>query len=115
MASPLEVAGKQLAVPDGAIVVVAQLTALAGRESAVQSATERLVEAVHANEVGCLLFVAHKGANVPGDVLFWEVFEDQTAFEAHKSSDHLAAWLKEIDRSTATAIDVHVLTPIRPS
>ena len=101
-----------LSFPDDAVVVVATLTALAGSEAAVHEATRVLARAVREREDGNLLFVAHKGADVPGAVTFYEVFADRVAFEAHKSSDHLADWLKAIRGATAAdAIDVRVSSP----
>lgn len=108
----LDAAGRHLDLPEGAVVVVAHLTALAGREAEVREATARLVTAVRETEEGCLLFMAHGGADVPGRILFWEVFADEAGFTTHKESQHLADWLAAIEGATATAITVHVLSPI---
>jgi quinol monooxygenase YgiN len=102
----------KIKLPSDAVIVVAQVRALGGKENKLAEVTAALVPAVRTSEPGCLLFQAHRGANIPGVVLFYEIFENHTAFEAHKKAPHTQQWFSDIESLTAGPVEVNVLMPI---
>lgn len=95
-------------LPDDAVVVVARVTARGGREEKLAEVTARLQDEVRANEPGNLIFRAHKSSDVPGVILFYEVFRDRDGLEAHKQAPHLKRWFTEIADLAADPVDVLV-------
>jgi len=104
-------ASQQMKLPEGAVTVVAQVHALGGKEEELAKVSQKLVPAVR-SEPGCLLFQAHRGANTPGIILFYEIFATQEAFEAHKNAAHTKQWFKNIESLVASPVEVSVLAPI---
>ncbi len=104
--------GELATMPDGAVIVVARVTALGGREEALVEASRRLDREVKASEPGSLAFIAHRGADMPGVVLFYEVWRAREALEAHKGTPHLKRWFAEIGGLAAQPVDVTVLQSV---
>jgi quinol monooxygenase YgiN len=76
------------------IVVVARVRAVKGKGDALaaflveQSATVRKVEP------GCLEYTPHRSQEDPELFLFYEKYRDAAAFEAHRTSSHMADYRK---------------------
>jgi len=66
-----------------------------GRQAAFEAAALEMVEAVNANEPGCLLYTLNRGDD-PLTYAFMERYEDRAAVDAHHTTDHLAAFRNEI-------------------
>ena len=60
------------------------------------AAAKRELEAVRANEPGCLRFDVLVFDEEPGRGAFFEVFRDQAAFDAHGDTPHFKAFFEEI-------------------
>jgi quinol monooxygenase YgiN len=56
--------------------------------------TAKLVGQVAANEPGTLLYLTHTVQDAPLARVFYELYRDQAAFEAHNASDHVKAFLE---------------------
>ena len=96
-------------LPKGAVTVVAHVQAHGGREDKLIEISTRLMGEVRANEPGNLLFQTHRGADVPGIILFYEIFETEKAFQAHKAAEHTKRWFREIEPLVAGPVQVFVL------
>jgi quinol monooxygenase YgiN len=58
-----------------------------GEEDAVADILARL-GAKAREEPGVQLFLVHRNVSVPGQFLFYELFEDEAAFAAHQQTAH---------------------------
>jgi (4S)-4-hydroxy-5-phosphonooxypentane-2,3-dione isomerase len=64
------------------------------------------------DEPGCARFEVLQDRTDPDTYFFYEVYQDQAAFEAHKRTVHFARWsaaAQDVLREPATRID---LTPV---
>lgn len=102
---------QKVQLPKGALTVVAHVQAKGGRENELIEVSKRLAPLVR-SEPGCLLFEAHHGWSTPGSVLFYEIFESQAGFEAHKKANHTKQWFKDIGDLAAGPVEVTVLQAI---
>ncbi len=69
------------------IAVVATLIAKEGHEAQLEAVAGELAAKVRANEPGCLLYILCK-ADAPRTYMFLERYQDQTAIEAHRKTEH---------------------------
>ncbi|SDA61640.1 putative quinol monooxygenase [Sinorhizobium sp. NFACC03] len=99
-------------LPRGAVTVVAYLQASGGRENKLAEISSHLMGEVRKNEPGNLLFQTHRGADVPGLILFYEIFATEEAFQAHKDAEHTKRWFREIEPLVASPIQVSVLRAV---
>ncbi|WDZ79106.1 putative quinol monooxygenase (plasmid) [Ensifer adhaerens] len=99
-------------LPQGAVTVVAYLQASGGRENKLAEISSHLMAEVRENEPGNLLFQTHRGADVPGLILFYEVFATEEAFQAHKDAEHTKRWFREIEPLVAGPVQVFVLRAV---
>ena len=72
------------------IVIFTRLTAVAGRRDDLVASLESLADATR-GEAGAETFVVHPARDEPDVVLGYEVFRDDAALAAHRSSEHVAA------------------------
>lgn len=78
--------------PDAAVgghVVIAELELRPEREGEFVALARSFVAECQAREAGCRQFQAVRLASAPPRVLFFEVYDDAAAFEAHRASEHL--------------------------
>lgn len=71
-------------------VVIAELQARPGRLAAFIALARSFAAECLAREPGCRQFQVVRLETPPDHVLFFEVYDDVAAFEAHRASDHLA-------------------------
>lgn len=77
------------------MVVVAKLTALAGKEEELEQALLGIIPKVK-NEEGTLVYTLHKDQSNPNVFLFYEKYKDMDALVAHSSTDYFKALFKQI-------------------
>lgn len=82
------------------ISLVATVKVKDGQQVGFEAAALELVEAVNANEPGCLLYTLSK-ADDPVTYVFMERYKDKAATAAHQSSDHF----KTIGRQMGAFMD----------
>ena len=73
------------------IGIVATLVAKADREAEFEAAFLRMVAAVKANEAGAVIYQLAKARDEPRTYKVLEVYADEAAVEAHRTSDHYKA------------------------
>jgi quinol monooxygenase YgiN len=76
------------------VTVTAEFTVNPGKDAEAEAAIRSLVEDVQANEPGALLYAWHRHRKDPSRLLVFEVYADDAAIEAHRSTPHLAAFQK---------------------
>ncbi len=69
------------------ITFTARLKVLAGKEAEAEAGLKAMVAAVAAEEPGALAYICHRTANA-GEFLFFEVYADQAAKDAHMATPH---------------------------
>jgi quinol monooxygenase YgiN len=76
------------------------------KDEASAEAYDRLVaetiEAIEANEPGTLVYASHRVEGQPLQRIFYELYQDRTAFEAHEAAPHTARYLAERDQYLAS-------------
>lgn len=75
--------------------IVATIKVKDGQQSEFETAALKLVQAVNANESGCLLYTLSKGDD-PHTYVFMERYQDENAMAAHRSSDHFKTYGREM-------------------
>ena len=70
------------------IAVAAEWRVQPGHEETVRLLMLQAAAAVHEQEPGNLLYVAHQDPADPAHFLFYEQYADQPALEAHRDSAH---------------------------
>jgi quinol monooxygenase YgiN len=71
------------------ITVLARFEMLEGKEIDVVEAVRKMAAAVKANEPGCLAYTASRGNVNPREIYFFEIYENDKAFQDHARTDHM--------------------------
>jgi quinol monooxygenase YgiN len=82
----------------------------AGAAEAFDALVRVLVEKIMATEPGTLVYATHTVEDAPLARIFYEVYRDRAAFEAHESQPHTAHFLSERERHV-TSFRVEFLAP----
>ena len=80
------------------LTVVASIRAAAGKGDALAAFLAEQTAAVLREEPGCLAYRLHRSTKDPDVFLFYEMYRDEAAFDAHRNSPHLAAFRERRDR-----------------
>ena len=72
------------------MVVIAELVAGQGQRGDLVVLARSFAAQCLAQEAGCQQFQVVELETSPDHLLFYEVYDDAAAFEAHRASDHLA-------------------------
>lgn len=71
------------------ITLIAKLKAKAGSEKATEEELKAMIPKVR-QEQGTLTYILHRSAQDPTVFVFYEVYRDQAAFDAHGKTPHMA-------------------------
>ncbi len=93
------------------IVAIATLTPLPGKTDELVQAMTGLIEQVHANEEGCLLYALHRHPDGEKLVMV-EKYTGPDAVKAHRGSDHFKAAGAVLGALLAGAPEVLALEPV---
>ena len=74
--------------------ITAEFDVIPGKEAEAEAAIGKLVTAVEAGEPGAVSYIWHRGLKDPGHILVFEVYRDDEALQAHRSTPHLAEFQK---------------------
>lgn len=94
-----------------AVVAVATLTPQPGKTDELVQALSTLVEQVHANEEGCLLYALHRHPDGERLVMV-EKYTGPDAVKAHRGSDHFKAAGAALAGLLAAPPEVVALEPV---
>jgi len=76
------------------------------KDQASAEAYDRLVaetvEAIKANEPGTIVYASHTVEGQPLQRIFYELYRDRAAFEAHEASPHTLRYLEQRDQCLAS-------------
>jgi quinol monooxygenase YgiN len=92
------------------VTVVATLRAAAGKADALEALLIEQAAVIRKTEPGCVLYRVHRATGDPDAFLFYEIYADDAAFDAHRASPHLAQYRKRREQEGLQdgAVDVKV-------
>jgi len=92
------------------ITVVAKLRAAKGKGDALAALLVEQAAAVRAAEPGCLVYRPHRSTKDPEVFLFYEMYLDDAALDAHRKAPHLVAFRdrRERDGLTEGAVEIEI-------
>ena len=83
-----------------------------GHEGAFDDLVARTVEGIKRDEPGTLIYVSHAVGDEPAARLFYELYRDRAAFEAHEEQPHtrhfLEARAEHVESYTVDFVDAVV-------
>lgn len=71
------------------ITITARLTCQEGKEEEAMAFITEMTKEVEANEPGALAYIAHRSKDNPSEIVFFEVYKDAEALQAHGKTDHM--------------------------
>lgn len=86
-----------------ALTILAQITAVAGKETLVRAELEKLVPITRA-EAGCLQYDLHVDNENPGFFVFYENWESRELWQTHMNAPHLAAYMAATEGAVANFV-----------
>jgi quinol monooxygenase YgiN len=94
-----------------AIAIVAKLKAKPGSEKQMEEALTSMVGKTR-EEQGCLQYILHKSNQDPTAFVFYEVYQDQAALDAHGKTPHMAEMFGKVGGLLDGRPSVELLTEI---
>jgi quinol monooxygenase YgiN len=73
------------------VSVIFRAKAKQGKEDEAAQRFTQMVEAVQANEPDVLAYVLHRAQEDPSEIVFYELYTDDAAFQAHMGTPHMNA------------------------
>lgn len=92
------------------LTVVAKIRAARGKGDALAALLAEQAAAVRRAEPGCLVYRPHRSTKDSNLFLFYEVYVDDAALEAHRKAPHLAAYRERREKEglVAGAVEVEI-------
>jgi autoinducer 2-degrading protein len=81
------------------LVVLVQVAVKADMLAAFEEAILLNADSARRSEPGCLRFDVSQREDDPSQWLFYEVYKDSAAFDAHRASPHFAAYQQVAERA----------------
>ena len=81
-------------------------------EEAAIAALQALTKGVEENEPGVLAYIAHRSKTDPSEVVFFEVYKDAAAVQAHNGTPHMNAMRAGFMQNFQMPLDVQPLDRI---
>ncbi|MCL4782028.1 MAG: antibiotic biosynthesis monooxygenase [Bryobacterales bacterium] len=100
-------------MPTNNFVVAAHFRAKPGKEKDLESLLLSLVGSTR-QEAGCLLYDLHRDETDPSQFLFYEIWANRQAWEAHMASPHLKAFKPVVEENLAEPFQIWQLRQIEP-
>jgi quinol monooxygenase YgiN len=93
-----------------ALTVVAKIRAAKGKGDALAALLTEQCAAIRKAEPGCLAYRLHRSAKDPELFLFYEIYRDEAALDAHRKAPHLAAYRERREKNGLTegAVEVEI-------
>jgi quinol monooxygenase YgiN len=79
----------------GIFGLVVRFELLHGREEAFDDLTATTLQGIRASEPGTLAYLVHRDRSNPAVRVFYELYENETAFETHETQPHVRRFLNE--------------------
>lgn len=92
--------------------LVVRFDVLPGHEEAFDALVSETVERIRAEEQGTLVYLTHQQPGAASVRVFYELYRDVTAFEAHEEMPHVRRFLAERDAHLHSDPQVWRVTPV---
>jgi quinol monooxygenase YgiN len=92
--------------------LVVRFELLAGHEAPFDELAAQTLERIAAEEVGTLAYVSHVDAESVSVRVFYELYRDRAAFEAHEATPHVRHFLAERAQHLRTDPQVWFVSPV---
>ena len=101
---------------DARVVLKVDIVGRPGAGQAIAGLLAEMAELVQAYEPGCSRYDVARSATDSDRFVLWEVYEDQAAFDAHRSTPHFVEFIEQrlpdfIETRTRSILAVVALTP----
>lgn len=93
------------------VTLIAKLKAKQGHENELEAAFHDMIKKVRANEPGCLTYILNRSNDDPTMFVWFEIYADKEALDAHRKTDHM----KEMGQRIANILEsrqVELLTEL---
>jgi quinol monooxygenase YgiN len=80
------------------LTVIAKVRAANGKGDALAALLTEQAAVVRSAEPGCLVYRPHRSTKDPDLFLFYESYQDEAAFDAHRKAPHLASFRERRER-----------------
>jgi len=94
------------------ITVIAKLKVQPGKEAEFEGAAKEMIATVKTAEPGTLSYVLHKNTKDPTEFIYYEVYQDQAAFDAHGKTDHMKKFGGKIGGVLAGRPEIAILSEV---
>ena len=94
------------------VTVIAKLKVKPGSEATFEAAGKEMIATVRASEPGTLVYVLHKNVKDPTEFTYYEVYQDQAAFDSHGKTEHMKAFGGKIGALLAGRPEIAVLQEV---
>jgi quinol monooxygenase YgiN len=95
----------------GGYSLVVRFNLRAGHEDAFDALTEETVAAVRMSEPGTLVYLVHRDTSSPSVRVFYELYRNVEAFEAHEGMSHVQRFLVQRTEHLTGEPEVWRVTP----
>jgi quinol monooxygenase YgiN len=94
------------------ITVIAKLKVQPGKEAEFEAAAKQMIATVKESEPATLTYILHKNTKDPTEFVYYEVYQDQAAFDAHGKTDHMKAFGGKIGALLAGRPEIAILQEV---
>jgi quinol monooxygenase YgiN len=81
--------------PVGRYGLVVRFEVAASHEDAFDALTAETLGGIRSSEMGTLMYVVHREPAAPSVRVFYELYRDEAAFDAHEQMPHVRRFLSE--------------------
>ena len=94
------------------ISLIAKLKVQPGKDAEFEAAAKQMIATVKESEPGTLSYVLHKNTKDATEFIYYEVYQDQAALDAHGKTDHMKAFGGKIGALLAGRPEISILQEI---
>ncbi|WP_404384026.1 antibiotic biosynthesis monooxygenase [Knoellia locipacati] len=94
------------------ISLVVRLDVLPDRLVEFTEAITRNAAATFGDEPGCLRFDVCRSQSDPHHFVFYEIYRDEAALDAHRAAAHFAQWREAVARTVVPGSQVNTVTEL---
>ena len=84
------------------LTVIAKVRATKGKGEVLAAVLREQVAAVRKAEPGCLVYRPHRSTKDPDLFIFYEMYQDEAAFDVHRKAPYLAAYRERREKEGLT-------------
>jgi quinol monooxygenase YgiN len=92
--------------------VIAKLKVKPGSEAQFEAAAKEMIATVKTAEPGTITYILHKNEKDPTEYVYYEVYQDQAAFDSHGKTDHMKAFGGKIGSLLAGRPEIALLDEV---